>query len=173
MLALLVEPCLCLLIERCLCAPFYEDFEFDFGWLRWPDDFTIHRYVVPFAAPCTRHILIEDWLGLLRQLGDLQDLSRLRKLSDRNDLLRLESLDELLMPTASADADAFLPFRHAAATRVDSFSRHHALTPGVAARCFASHSRLMLRIPARSQQMRNPTRPGRSWSSRVISLSAF
>ena len=113
-----------LLIERCLCAAFYQDFEFDFGWLRWDDDFPINSDMVRFVAPCTRHVLIEDWLALLRQLGNLQDLSRLRKLSDRNDLLRLESLDELLMPTASADADAFLTLRHAAAFRVNSLPLH-------------------------------------------------
>jgi len=104
---------LALLIERCLRAAFYEDFEFDLGWLRWRDDFTIHRYVVRFVAPCTRHILIEDWLGLLRQSGSLRFRGIIQSF-----------LDEFLMATAAADADAFLTLRHAAATRVNSLPLH-------------------------------------------------
>jgi len=113
-----------LLIERCLCAAFYQDFEFDFGWFCWRDHFAINSDVVRLVAPRAGDIALPQRLRLLGQLGDLQDLSRLRKLSDRNDLLRLESLDELLMPTASADADAFLTLRHAAAFRVNSLPLH-------------------------------------------------
>ena len=57
-----------LLVEPCLCAAFYEDFQFDFRWLRWRDDFAINSDMVDFVAPRAGDIALPQRLRLLRQL---------------------------------------------------------------------------------------------------------